>query len=245
MSPDAMNLHGHSLLDYYNGEKDTQIIIRRDDGFETSLPVNIFYRPQSEFFPGEDLVFKNCYSHILDIGAGSGCHSLVLQSKGFKVTAIDICSQTVDIMKKRGVRNVYCKNIMQFDEGQFDTLLMLGHGIGMVENIQGLENFLIHAHQLINKGGQLILNSLDTSKTNELIHLNYHEANRRAGRYIGETRIQFEYKGKKGPFCGWLHVDPQKLIELAGRENWNSEIIYEEESGEYTACLKPKPYKKL
>ena len=146
MNTEAMHLHGISMLDYYNGDTTAQIIIRRDDGFETLLPINIFFRPQSEFLPGEAIALKHCYGHVLDIGAGSGYHSLVLQSKGLKVTAIDICSQAVDIMKKRGVQIAYCIDIMQFIEGQFDTLLMLGHGIGMVENIKGLKNFLIHAH---------------------------------------------------------------------------------------------------
>jgi 2-polyprenyl-3-methyl-5-hydroxy-6-metoxy-1,4-benzoquinol methylase len=244
MNPQAMYLHGNALQDYYNGETTAQIIIRRDDGFETTLPVSIFFRTQIEFFPIEVLALKHCYGHVLDIGAGSGYHSLVLQTEGLKVTAIDICSQSVNIMKKSGVRDVYCKDIMHLNAGQFDTLLILGHGIGMVESIKGLKNFLSHKHQIVKQGGQIILNSLDVSRTTDQHNLKYHEANRNMGRYIGEIRMQFEYKGQKGPFFKWLHVDPKNLTELAKRTNWNSEIIHEEKNGEYLACLTPQWAKK-
>ena len=40
------------------------------------------------------------------MGAGSGCHSLVLQEKGIDVTAIDISPLSVETMKEREVKNV-------------------------------------------------------------------------------------------------------------------------------------------
>ena len=42
----------------------------------------------------------------LDAGAGSGCHSLVLQERGIDVTAIDISPLSVETMKERGVKKV-------------------------------------------------------------------------------------------------------------------------------------------
>lgn len=43
---------------------------------------------------------------ILDVGAGAGCHSLVLQERGLDVTAIDISPLSVETMKERGVKKV-------------------------------------------------------------------------------------------------------------------------------------------
>jgi hypothetical protein len=45
--------------------------------------------------------------------------------------------------------------------------------------------------------------------------LAYHEANQQAGRYFGEVRLQTGFRGKKGPPCGWLHVDTETLQERA------------------------------
>jgi hypothetical protein len=114
---------------------------------------------------------------------------------------------------------------------------MLGHGIGMVEDLPGLNRFLAHAHQLIGSGGQLLLHSRDVRQTDDPNHLTYHEANRRAGHYIGEICLQFEYEGQSGPYCGWLHVDPPTLRQRAEQGGWNCEIILEQDSGEYLARL--------
>lgn len=237
MNPEAMSLHGKSLLDYYSGSRTAEIIVRRDDGLETVLPVGVFFRPQTEILPSEVEAINQCRGHVLDIGAGSGVHTLLLQSKGLTVTAIDINPDAVNIMIQRGIQDVHCADVMQFKGGPFDTLLMLGHGIGMVEDIQGLNLFLDYATRLIRGDGQLLLNSVDVRQTDDPVHLKYHKANRLAGRYIGETRIQFEYKGENGPFCGWLHVDPQTLQEQAELTDWRSEIIFQEKSGEYLARL--------
>lgn len=237
MKPEAMTLHGKSLLDYYNGDLKAEIILRRDDGFETVLPISVFFRSETEFFPEEIEAINLSKGKVLDIGAGSGVHSLVLQSRGLKVTAIDIDCNAVNIMIGKGIKNVRCADVMQFGSGPYDTLLMLGHGIGMTEDIKGFSAFLDHASGLICNEGQLLLNSVDVTQTIDPVHLKYHESNKKEGRYIGQVRMQFEYKGEKGPFFGWLHIDPQTLLKESAKNNWNSELIFQGENGEFLARL--------
>jgi len=59
-----------------------------------------------------------------------------------------------------------------------------------------LERFLAHAHRLLRSDGQLLLDSVDVRVTSDPLHLAYQEANRVAGRYIGEIRLQFEFRGE-------------------------------------------------
>jgi 2-polyprenyl-3-methyl-5-hydroxy-6-metoxy-1,4-benzoquinol methylase len=106
MDPNAMTPHGLALVAYFQGDSTAQLIIRRDDGVEDLLPVSHFFRSPPEFSPIEVAALKRCQGHVLDIGAGTGLHSLVLQSKGLTVTAIDISPEAVEIMVQRGVRNV-------------------------------------------------------------------------------------------------------------------------------------------
>ncbi len=237
MDPDALIPYGLALLAYFEGEAAAQLIVRRDDGIEHPLPVSHFFRPETEFSDIEVAALQRCRGHVLDIGAGSGLHSLVMQSRGLTVTAIDIISQAAEIMIHRGVLDVHLADVFQVHAGPFDTLLMLGHGIGVVEDLQGLNRFLIHAQQLTHGHGQLLLHSLDVRQTDDPGNLAYHDANRRAGRYIGETQIQFNYQGRDGPYCRWLHIDPQTLAEQAEQAGWECEIILEHKSGEYLACL--------
>ncbi|MBN1997557.1 methyltransferase domain-containing protein [candidate division KSB1 bacterium] len=176
----------------------------------------------------------------MDVGAGTGLHSKVLRQKGLHVTAIDINPQAVDIMRQEGLTNVFYADIFEFQGGPFDTLLMMGHGIGVVETIAGLGRFLKIAPKLLSADGQVLLDSLDVRVTENPGDLAYHDANRKAGRYIGEIRMQFEFQDKKGPYCGWLHVDAETLMAHAQPAGWECEVVRQEENGNYLACLKTK-----
>jgi hypothetical protein len=168
-----------------------------------------------------------------------------LQSRGLVVTALDLSTEAVSIMQQRGVKKLICDDLMNIRAGSYDTLLLLGHGIGMVEDIAGLKRFLRSAHQLINTDGCILLNSVDVRETNESIHLDYHKKNQIAGKYIGEISIQFVYRNQISPMVGWLHVDPQTLSNLAAQEGWFTEIISRTESGgEYLAQLERNKTKK-
>jgi hypothetical protein len=74
--------------------------------------------------------------------------------------------------------------------------------------------------------------------TSEPGNLAYQEANRQAGRYIGEIRIQLGYRDEQGPLCGWLHVDPETLTEHAGNAGWQFEVLVQEGTGDYLARLR-------
>jgi hypothetical protein len=81
------------------------------------------------------------------------------------------------------------------------------------------------------------LDSLDVRVTDDPSNLAYQRANQQAGRYIGEIRMQFEYQGHKGPYCGWLHIDSVTLKEHAANAGWKCEVITEDENGNYLAQL--------
>ncbi|MBI4720610.1 MAG: hypothetical protein HY770_05220 [Chitinivibrionia bacterium] len=107
----------------------------------------------------------------------------------------------------------------------------------MVETIEGLKRFLARAHSLLAVNGQLLVDSLDVRVTGDSKNLAYHEANREAGRYIGEIRMQFEFQGRKGPYCGWLQVDAETLREHSESAGWRCEIAHQEMNGDYLARL--------
>lgn len=237
MDPKAMYPFGLALLAYAEGNTRAELIIRRDDGQETPLPVSIFFREPPEFTSIDNAGMAHCTGHVLDVGAGSGLHSLVLRDKGLAVTAIDISPHAVEAMKRRGLTDVHCAGVFEFQGGRFDTMLMLGHGIGAVENIAGLDLFLARAPGLLTEGGQVLLHSLDVRLTDDPGNLAYHDANRQAGRYFGEIRLQSEFDGQKGPYCGWLHVDPGTLTEHAEAAGWRCEVLHQEDCGDYLARL--------
>ncbi len=243
MDPQAMSPHGAALLAYQRGEREATLIIRRDDGFESPLPMTFAFREPAEFTEIERAALERCRGQVLDVGAGSGLHALALQARGVPVTAIDIDPGAVEVMRERGVADARCEDVWRLggpaprDGERFDTALLLGHNLGLVEDLAGLARFLAHAHGLLHEGGCVLLNSYDVLVTEDPRHLAYHELNRRAGRYVGETRMILEFGGVTGPLCGWLHVDAATLARLAGEAGWRCEVVRQEATGDYLACL--------
>ncbi|MDH3367195.1 MAG: methyltransferase domain-containing protein [Gemmatimonadota bacterium] len=229
--------HGRALLAYSDGDLDAELLVRRGDGREEHLSVRYFFRPPEEFTTIETTALAQSRGRVLDVGAGSGLHSLALQSDGMTVTAIDLTSEAVAVMARRGVLDARQADVFRFHDGPFDTLLMLGHGIGMVQDLAGLDRFLAHARGLVSDGGQLLVHTVDPTRTDDPAHLAYHEASRRAGRYIGEIELQFEFEGERGAACRWLILDEPTLRRHAEAAGWDCEILREEETGDYLARL--------
>ena len=239
MNPKAMEPYGRSLLDYFNGARSAQIVIHRDDGHADDLPAGVFFRDPSDFSPIEQTALALCMGYVLDIGAGTGCHSLALQERGTRVLAFDVSPEALEILSKRGVEECQHADVFEFHGGPFDTLLLMMHGIGMVQDLAGLDRFLDRAHKLLKPDGQLLFDSLDVRCTDNPVHLAYQQANRRAGRYFGQIRLRFEYRGQMGPLFGWLHVDPETLTERAERMGWSCRVVCREDNGDYLAQLTP------
>ncbi len=235
-----MQPFGAALRAYWEGDTGAEIVVVRDDGREDRLPARYFFRTESEFSPVDTRAIELCRGHVLDVGAGSGVHSLVLQLRGKKVTAIDISRDAVAVMTQRGVVDVSCADIFTFSGGPFDTILMMGHGIGMVETIAGLDRFLSVAVRLISPGGQILLDSTEVSLTKEPSHLAYQEGNRRAGRYAGEVRLRLAFRETTGPLWGWLHVDPETLETHAREAGWESEVVVRHGESDFLARLTRK-----
>lgn len=239
MNPEAMRPYALALMDYYRGNLSAALTIVRDDGWITQLPIDTFFR-QAQKLELEKKALDLCRGDILDVGAGTGLHSLFLQEMGLRVTAIDVSAEAVQIMKERGVTNAQQADIMLFNEGYFDTIIMMGHGIGVVENIAGLDQFLKNMHELLKPNGQILLTSAELRVTNEPIHLAYHRRNLDAGRYYGEIRMQFKYRDFIGPLFGWLHVDAETLGIHALKVGWQCEVISQQQDGNYLARLSKK-----
>ncbi len=163
-------------------------------------------------------------------GAGAGCHTLALQARGLDVVALDAAPAAVKVLQSRGALDARCGDIFGFDGGPFDTILLMMNGIGIVEDLAGLDRFLREAGRLLVPGGQILLDSYDPRGA---------ENPSRPGldRYPGEMRFRLEYKRKRGPVYGWLFVDFDTLRDRAVRAGWSCESIWQEDEGHYLARL--------
>ncbi len=237
ISAAAMKPFGLALRDFFNGDLSAEVRVVRDDGVVSGMAISAFFRGPADF-QVDKLLLEQCRGRVLDVGAGAGIHSLYLQSKGFSVCALDVSPEACKIMKLRGVKEVVCAGFPDFPGSRpFDTLLVLGRSICMVETLAGLDAFLSRSRVITKPGARILLNSMDVSRTTDPQNLAYHQANRRAGRYIGEIRLHMEYKDIVGPETGLLHVDTAVLAEHAAQAGWGCKVLLQEADGNYAAAL--------
>ncbi|RYY07402.1 MAG: class I SAM-dependent methyltransferase, partial [Sphingobacteriaceae bacterium] len=204
--------------------------INNNYGEPEEMPVEVFFREQTDMPEAELLALHLCRGNILDIGAGAGSHALVLQERGFNVTALEISAGAAELMKKRGVKTVLQQDIFQYKTEKFDTLLLLMNGIGLAGNLAGLNRFLQHAKQLLLPGGQLLFDSSDLTYLYEDLPLPQNK-------YYGEISYQYQYKNQQSDWFNWLYIDQKTLLKTALQNGWNCDILYEDDMDLYLAKL--------
>lgn len=225
-----MDVFGKALTDFYTkGEANTLWLLNSYSEPE-EMPVNIFFRNEDEMPELEHYALSRCYGDVLDVGAGVGSHSLILQELGHKVTAIDISADAVKIMQQRGVKNAVVQDVFTIAE-KFDTLLFLMNGIGLTGTLQGFAHFLNFAKKLINEGGQLLFDSSDIAYL-------YEDLEKPTNQYFGEVNFCYEYKKQMGDWFNWLYIDQATLVHIAHQNGWHCEIIFEDGEDQYLARLK-------
>lgn len=227
---------GAAIADYYNHKKADRLRVFSSQFDEDEIPVKQLFRPFKLMPVLEKTALQLATGKILDVGAGSGCHALALQEAEKEVCAIDISPLSVDVMKKRGVKDVRQVNLFdeQFQE-TFDTILMLMNGSGIIGRIENMPQFFQRMKQLLTPDGCILMDSSDLKYLYEeedgsfLIDM--------AGDYYGQIDFQMQYKDIKGETFDWLYIDFQTLQLYASANSFKAELIKEGEHYDYLAKL--------
>lgn len=114
---------GAAILDFQQQGKAARLRVLSSMFEEDEMPVTHLFRSVPEMPVLEQKALLLAKGRVLDIGAGSGCHTLALQEKGFTVKAIDISPLSCEAMKLRGVKDAECINL-------FDPHLSSGNHSG-------------------------------------------------------------------------------------------------------------------
>ena len=225
-----MDVFGEALKDQYTKPPSETLWVHNSYDEPEEMPVDIYFREESEMPDLELKALQLCKGKVLDVGAGVGSHALILQKRGFDVTGMDISAPAVAIMKERGLQKAIEGNILQYKGDTYDTLLFMMNGIGLTGTIAGLTSFLKEVKSLLNPDGQLLFDSSDLSYL-------YQEVAFPSSGYYGEVSFRYEYKGLKGSWFKWVYVDQQTLKSLAKKQGWIVEIVFEDDQDQYLARL--------
>ncbi len=226
---------GSAINDYFVSKKAARLRVLSSMFYEDEIPVPTLFRTYDEMPLLEQKALQLAKGRVLDIGAGSGCHSIELMRRGHDVVAIDISLLSVNVMKELGVD---ARPINLFDETfdeKFDTLLMAMNGIGIVGKVERIEQFFRCVKRLLAPGGQLLLDSSDIRYVFENEDGSM-DINLAAG-YYGEVDYCMRYKNIKGDKFDWLYIDFDTLSYYAAENGFYCEKCADGEHYDYLARL--------
>lgn len=226
---------GLAIYDFHKTGKAKKLIVHSSMFDDDEIPVATLFRKFKDMPKLEQVALEKAEGRILDVGAGSGCHCVVLAEMGKSCTAIDISGLSVEVMKEKGV-DARCIDL--FDEnfvGQYDTILMLMNGTGIIGRLENMQKFFIRMKHLLAPGGRILIDSSDLRYLFEeedgslMIDL--------ADDYYGLVDFQMEYNKVLGEPFDWLYVDFDTLSLYAEQNGFKAEMIAEGEHYDYLAAL--------
>ena len=228
------DLFGIALLDYQNGNFTEDIITSTSISEEDVLPISYLFRNYKDMPKLEKEALLLSMGRVLDVGCGSGSHSLYLQDQSIEVKAIDISKGAIEVAKQRGVLNTSVLDILDETES-FDTILLLMNGTGIFQEIENVSTYLNHLKTLLNPGGQILIDSSD-------IKYMYEDEDggvwlEASNTYYGELDYFLSYKGEKEEPMKWLYLDFTTLLTACTSVGLKCELVLEGEHFDYLAKL--------
>jgi len=219
---------GQAISDYFHQTSAGKLWVNNKYGPREEMPVAVYFRNAEEMPELEWIAVQHCKGKILDIGAGAGSHTLLLQQMGQDCTALEISPLAAAVIKARGVERIIQKDFFQWTGETYDTLLLMMNGIGLSGTLRGLRAFLGKARKLLSPGGQLIFDS------SNIAYL-YGGHPPEMPDYYGEILYQYEYKKQRSDWFNWLFIDGETLKTVAAEEGWQTEFLFTDESDQFLA----------
>ena len=222
-----MDAYGKGLLSYLNGNKKAKFKVESDIAETEYWPVAEFFHEYADMSLIERQALALCKGRTLDVGAGSGSHVLYLQNQGVDTHAIDISEGAVEVMRRRGVKCTEQIDFFCLEGRQYDTLLFLMNGAGIIGTIDRLPDFFAQVKTLLAPGGQVLMDSSDLKYLYEdedgsfLVDLN--------ADYYGELEYTMSFAREKDAPFNWLFIDFDTLQEAAEKCGFMCEKIYEDD----------------
>jgi len=221
--PRNQDAYGQMMLAAFDGDELVEIV-EREDGFITA----------SKFGPAAYLApFRRWPAHhrrgmryvrgrVLDVGAGAGRVALHLQERGHDVVAIDVSPGTVEVCKRRGVRDARVVAIEDVDEslGMFDTIVLYGNNFGLLASKAKAKRLLRRFHRITNDDARIVAETRDVRRSDDPVHVRYRKRNIARGRLPGQIRIRVRYRDLATPWFDYLMVGPDELRGLLGGAGW-------------------------
>lgn len=239
----AMDLFADALWQYYRAGR-ADLRNERDDGCCGIEDIAWYLTAYREFPRFEKQALKFARGRVLDVGCGAGRHSLYLQRRGLRVTAIDSSPRLVELARTRGVKDARVANAcgkMPFRDGAFDTVVLFGNNLGICGTLPRFRRMLRELHRITSPRGRILATTRQPSTTNPQ-HRSYLKQNLARGRAIGQIRVRLVYRGERGAWFELLLLSPTDVLQIAANERWELARVFPGENFEqgYSVVLEKR-----
>jgi SAM-dependent methyltransferase len=218
-------------------------VTERDDGFIYVLDAVRYLRSPDSLSQLDQWACVRAFGRVLDVGCGAGRHAVPLMRRGLAVTGIDPSPGAVEVARASGVPTICCSiDDLPADLGTFDTVLLMGHNLGLLASRESAVPFLDRLASLVNPGGCLIGSGIDPYTSLAPEDLAYQARNRAQDRMPGQLRIRIRDRCLSSRWFDYLTLSIDELGSLATGTAW---AVTESESaadyarsGDYVALLR-------
>lgn len=229
------DVFGRAILDFQTHNAPEDLITETNISEADTMSVAYLFRSYTGMPKIEQKALQLAKGKILDVGCGAGSHSLILQEKGFEVTAIDISQNAVKACQLRGIKNARTLHLLELENESFDTILLLMNGTGIFGTLATTTTYLQKLKSLLTPNGQILIDSSD------IIYMFDQDDDGAylvpADGYYGELTFTVRYKGQTEDPFPWLYLDYNTLQNAAHANGLQCELLLEGDHFDYLARL--------
>jgi SAM-dependent methyltransferase len=218
-------------------------VIERDDGLINGAPADHYLAEPADWQPHDHRALRLCRGHVLDIGVGAGRTAVEIQRRGMAVTGLDISPGAIEIARQRGLRDSVRNTVDAYatSSARYDTFLLLGNNLGLIEGPQRAPVFLDALARLAHPGAQIIAQGTDPYGTTDPVHVAYHRRNRERGRLGGQLRLRLRYRLVATEWFDYLNCSVEELKALLAGTRWRLKAIDDSDRPYYLAVIELLP----
>lgn len=231
--------YGQEIWAYYKGREVFEIV-ERDDGYINASSSPKMYFSEYENWPiHEKRAMELVKGRVLDIGCGAGRHSLYLQKKSFDVLGIDNSPLAIKVCKLRGLKKAEVMSIedVKFKPNSIDTIIMMGNNFGLFGSLKKAQRLLKRFYKMTSKNAVIVAETRDPYKTDNPVHLEYHELNKKRGRMGGQLRIRVRFEKYVTKWFDYLIVSREEMEEILKGTGWKIRGFIDSEDSQYIAII--------
>ncbi|MFI5495313.1 class I SAM-dependent methyltransferase [Actinoplanes sp. NPDC051859] len=214
-------------------------IIERDDGLINGAPADHYLAEPEHWQPHDVRALRLCRGAVLDIGCGAGRTAIELQRRGMAVTGLDTSPGAIEIARKLGLRDTVVAAVDEYAraETRYDTFLLLGNNLGLLEGPERAPTFLAALAALAQPGARIVAQGTDPYGTTDPVHVAYHQRNRERGRIGGQLRLRLRYRLHATDWFDYLNCSVEELAELLRGTGWTLKSVDTQDRPYYLAVM--------